>query len=364
MALRKITNDVLAQCPDQQTCDCVSPGLKRIVPGSKAPFFIFGCCRSGTSLLSRMLNQHANIAVPYESHLFNTFHKLLHYYGDLSRQCNVARLVDDMLTSDVMRDWDPALTRNEILGNLKRNNFCGVVDAVLSTYAIKTGKARWGEKTPHHIYYWDYISHHFPNAKIVHIVRDGRDVALSLMDARFGPKSVYSCAQYWQHYLAEIEEVKKKAPPGTIHETSYEKLLKNPGTELAMICDFLGEEFLSEMLDFHKNTSAYKTDTQNQKNLMMPLLKGNIGKWHHQMSPKSASIFEAIASDTLKNYGYTLSRKPIQKINPSRLFYYRFIETPSKKFIAMARNRKGHRDGLIKLGICCRLKFIDQLRYR
>ena len=63
---------------------------------SNAPFFIFGCGRSGTSLLSRMLNQHSRLAVPYESHLFNTFPPLLKYYGDLYSLPNRKRLVDDI----------------------------------------------------------------------------------------------------------------------------------------------------------------------------------------------------------------------------------------------------------------------------
>ena len=60
---------------------------------SETPFFIFGCGRSGTSLLSRMLNQHSRLAVPYESHLFNTFSPLLKYYGDLNSLPNRKRLI-------------------------------------------------------------------------------------------------------------------------------------------------------------------------------------------------------------------------------------------------------------------------------
>lgn len=111
---------------------------------------MFGCGRSGTSLLSRILNHHPNIAVPFESHVFNTYFPLLRYYGDLENVRNRRRLVADILASYYFRHWKPE--PDEQLREL------------------------------------------YPNARVIHIVRDGRDVAVSLIGARFGPKTVFKAA--------------------------------------------------------------------------------------------------------------------------------------------------------------------------
>jgi hypothetical protein len=76
-----------------------------------APFFIFGCPRSGTSLLSRMLNSHERLALPYESHVFNNFYAWLKDYGSLATVDGRTQLIDDILTTDVMQDWRPRLAR-------------------------------------------------------------------------------------------------------------------------------------------------------------------------------------------------------------------------------------------------------------
>jgi len=324
---------------------------------SKAPFFIFGCGRSGTSLLSRMLNQHSQLAVPYESHLFNTFFPLLKYYGDLAEEKNRSRLISDILRTDVMNDWQPKLTINEIFKNVNRNSFGGIFDSILRTWTEKNNKIRWGEKTPHHIDYWDQISTLWRDVKVIHIVRDGRDVALSLKNARFGPKTIYANAKYWSNYLNRVKLLKQNISSDNLLELSYENLLDNSESELKLICEFLGENFEPSMLDFYKNKSEYKTDKLNQKNLMRPLMKNNSGKWRNKMSTKEIRIFESIAGDLLNEYGYELTMKsPV--ISRTEHLYCSKIKSPITKIFAMVKNRKGQKDSLIKLGIKFRLKFL------
>jgi len=362
MALRKVTTSQ-EQPPAGKSAGLQSQESSQLLT-DPVPVFIFGCGRSGTSLLSRMLNQHPRIAVPYESHLFNTFYGWLPLYGDLHDAKNLNRLLDDILSTDVMQDWDPGLSPDEIRARLTRHDFAGVFDAILSAYALKTGKARWGEKTPQHIYFWDQISEHFPEARVIHIVRDGRDVALSLLRARFGPKSIYGCAIYWNKYLLEVAKLKKIIPAQNIHQMYYEALLKNPEEELRQLCDFIEEDFFPDMLDFHKNKSRYKTDPQNQQNLMTPLLTDNNQKWRREMSERQLHVFESISGDFLQEYGYECATGHSASLHPFCLCYYRFVETPFLKVIAMLKNRKGHRDALIRLGIYLRLYCVDRFQKR
>lgn len=322
---------------------------------SRQPFFIFGCGRSGTSLLSRMLNQNSRLAVPYESHLFNTFLPILKYYGNLEEKKNRDNLISDILLTDVMNDWEPKLSVNEISKKIRQNNFGGIFEAILISWTEKNNKKRWGEKTPHHIDYWNEITKIWPEAKVIHIYRDGRDVALSLKSARFGPKTIYANAKYWSNYLGRVGKLKKQINPQNLLELSYENLLENTESELQRICEFLNEDYEISMLEFYKNKNDYKTDQQNQSNLKKPIIKSNSNKWRKKMNAKEIRVFESIAGDYLKEYGYEVVNIDSQ-ISFIDDFYLGKIISPTKKILAMIKNRKGHKDSLIKLFIKLRLK--------
>ena len=120
-------------------------------------FLIIGAHRSGTSLLTRILNQHSTLAVPPESFFFNTFVPLRKFYGDLERDENFARLIDDVLSTPKVSGWSPTPTREQILERVAERSMGAVFLALLDTWAESQGKTYWGEKTPHHVFYWPEI---------------------------------------------------------------------------------------------------------------------------------------------------------------------------------------------------------------
>jgi hypothetical protein len=188
-----------------------------------------------------MLNQHPKLAVPPESHLYGMFHPWLSYYGSLALPQNRANLVADMVASGPLRDWSPRPRADEVLTHIDGDSFGAVVNGVMRAWAAKQSKRRWGEKKPKHVRYWRQIIADFPNALIIHIVRDGRDVALSMIKARFGPKSMYSCAREWAWYLERMEEVRKARPSKSFFEVRYEDLLEKTERVLGEIFGFVGE---------------------------------------------------------------------------------------------------------------------------
>ena len=310
-----------------------------------------------------MLNQHSRIAVPYESHLFNTFYPWLKYYGNLTKAENRERLVSDMLSTDVMQEWSPTVEKQKVLSSIRIYNFGGIVEAIFKPWTEGQGKIRWGEKTPHHLLYWREILEFFPKARFIHMVRDGRDVAISWIRARFGPKTVYSAAKNWVAYLNKVSLLKASLPSQFIHEVRYEDLLENPNVELSKVCGFLGEDFEPEMLEFYKNQSSYKTDAVNLENLKKPLLVNNVQKWRNQMNSTDLRVFEGVSRSELVNYGYELATEGIT-LSKSEQVYHRYIESPPRKLVAMAKNRKGLVDELIKMRIRLRLYLFDQFRIR
>lgn len=306
------------------------------------PFFIFGCPRSGTSLLSTILGNHPHLAVPNESHLYSQIYPVVQRHARLSNAPARTRLVAEILKTEYIRKWRPAPSLSETLHLITRDDFHGIVDGLLRAWASQLGKSRWGEKTPQHTLHWRTILPAFPDAQVIHLVRDGRDVALSYRSAFFGPKHVYSLALRWQQYLAATEAARGFLGDGAFLEVHYEDLVSAPEPELRRICAFLGEEFTPAMLAYHQDSQPTHCDPRNARNLRHPLMAENKGKWRRDMTQRELRIFEALAGPELERYGYDRAVADA-RISKLEALSCRYIEHPPKRLSSMLRNRQARR---------------------
>jgi hypothetical protein len=306
------------------------------------PFFIFGCPRSGTSLLSRMLGAHPNLAIPDESHLYNNVYPLVARYGDLRLARVRARLVSQILKTEHIKTWTPAPSVTDTLSRLEKNDFHGIVDGLLRGWAALVGKARWGEKTPQHTLCWRTILSGFPNAQVVHLVRDGRDVMLSYRSAFFGPKHVYPLALRWRQYLSAAEEARTALGEARFLQVRYEDLVRAPERELRRICAFLDEEFTTDTLNFYRQRRAVSPDCRNSEGLLQPVMSDNTGKWRANMTPRELRIFEALAGDCLERLDYERTQ-PAPSISRWESLSCRYFEHPPRHLSSMLRNQQAHR---------------------
>lgn len=314
----------------------------------KNPFFIFGCPRSGTSLLSTMLGTHPNLAIPQESHLYDNIYPIVQRHGDLSHEPTRAWVVSEILRTVFIKNWRPAPTLSETLGAITRPDFHGLVDGLLRSWASKQGKSRWGEKTPQHTLCWRNILAGFDDMQVIHVVRDGRDVMLSYRSAYFGPKHVYPLALRWQQYLAAAEEARMTLGEGAFLQVRYEDLVVAPEEELRRICSFLGEEFTPAMLAFHKEDRGPRSERRNAQNLRRPIMSDNTAKWRTQMTQRELRIFEALAGSSLERYGYeTAVVGPA--ISRWESLSCRYLEHPPRRLSSVLRNTRAHRLALEKL---------------
>lgn len=331
------------------------PVDQRSVGVAEAPVFIFGCPRSGTSLISRMLDAHPRLACPFESHLYNTFYPWLKYYSDLSQSGGRRRLVNDILCTQVMRDWTPPPDANRTFDAIKHHDFHGVVDALMTIWTQNADKKRWIEKTPAHGLMWRTIREGFPNMKVIHMVRDGRDVALSTMASRFSTRHILVAAGKWRRYLDEMTQAREALGSDQFMELHYESLVTDAERQLKRICDFLGEAYAPAMLDYHHRKVSYQTDARNNENLNQPIQLANTEKWRTRMSSRDQRLFEAIAGDCLTRYGYPRAA-PQAVLKRFESWRCRYLEHPPRKAWAMLRNIKGQKDALRRLGIYLRLR--------
>jgi hypothetical protein len=174
-----------------------------------------------------------------------------------------------------------------------------------------------------------------------------------MIKARFGPKSMYSCAREWAWYLERMEEVRKARPSKSFFEIRYEDLLENTERVLGEICGFVGETYAPEMLDYHRDRTPYPTDAQNRQNLGKPVMAENKEKWRRQATKDELRVFEAVAGDALARYGYT---RAIDAARMSRReeSLRRYVEAPYRRAIARFKDYKGQKERLILLGLLSR----------
>lgn len=278
---------------------------------SDGPIFIVGAPRSGTTLLQYMLRSHPRISLPTgETHFMVPLYRNRAAYGDLSRYENMRGLIEDMhrrnaefLDTDlhgmhfdietVARDaCDAGVTTVE-----------GVFRRLLDNNARGEGKRRWGDKTPYYVLHIPLILEMFPDAQIIHIIRDGRDCALSMYarEHDFGVYNSYFAARYWQQYVETGQAHGRALPADVYMELRYEDLIRDPRAELERICRFLGEEYSDALVEYRKSGGKGKTPL-----LQQPIQNSNAEKWRSRMSPRQIRLFESGAGKTLAANGYPL----------------------------------------------------------
>ncbi len=147
--------------------------------------------------------------------------------------------------------------------------------------------------------------------------------------------------------------MKTRCAPGRWCSVRYEDLLAEPEETLGRLCRTLGFEFDESMLRFHEG-QAYATDRRNQEMLATPLRRDNTGKWLVAMSDKDVTLFESVARQDLIDLGYTPAAiRPVALGWMERTWREGF-RSPGRRLWAMLKNKKGHRDGLVRLALRAR----------
>lgn len=171
-------------------------------------FFIVGSARSGTTLLRRILNSHSHICIPPESR----------FIVDLYGGTDTVR-VDDFLNALRAHKhwpfWDIPI--DEVRAQMQEGptiSYADAIEAVYRTFATTRGKSIWGDKTPRYIEHIPLLAGLFPEALFLHVIRDGRNVALSYADVPFGPKTIPKAAALWARRVAKGLDEGRSLGPG------------------------------------------------------------------------------------------------------------------------------------------------------
>ena len=275
--------------------------------------FVVGCPRSGTTLLQRLLDHHPSLVVANDTHIIR--HVLKHALRDVPPGVDpplTPSLIDTVVTYRrfyrLRLPEEAARAAGDGAGS-----FGAYIAALFDALAAQNGKPYAGEKTPEYVRWLPHLHGLFPAARTIHIIRDGRDVALSLLEwARDGKgpsrlplwrsEPVGVAALWWAQLVGAGRCDGAALGKERYLEVFYERLVADPDPELRRVVAFLGLEYDERMIDAFaaRTRSAPALDA---KDAWLPPTQG-LRRWREQMPGRDLELFETLAGPTLRELGY------------------------------------------------------------
>lgn len=269
--------------------------------------FLVGSARSGTTLLRVMLDSHPVLAIPGESHFIDGMAAKKDRY-ERPNGFATDLFLDDLWRSSRFRLW--GLQRDDLSDLLHGVAGLDLADAlrcVYRAYAWQHDKHRYGDKTPRYVLHMDALAELFPEARFVHIIRDGRDAALSMLDMDWrGVPTLTEAARFWRDRVKTGRRVGKELGPDRYREVRYEALIADPEDSLRSVCHFIDLDFDDAMLRYYERGDGLLASTRSphtHQGVHRPPTKG-LRDWRSTMSPAELELFEVIAGDLLSELGY------------------------------------------------------------
>jgi hypothetical protein len=276
----------------------------------KPPVFIVACPRSGTSFLYHLLLSSGGFAVFHTQ--MNVFDVLEPIFGDLGVMKNKKRMMKEWLQSKAfhMSGLEPDAIESRVLNDCRgASDFLRIVmDEVAQHQSVD----RWVDSTPTNIPHMLRIAKDFPEARFVHIIRDGRDVALSL-DKRGWSRplpwdkrnSLLAAGLYWEWIVRKGRDCGRDLGPRYM-EVRYEELVSEPRRALTRLGDFLQHDLDYDRVQANRVGSVKRPLTSFREDLNQGRFTP-VGRWKNKFPPKQLATFESLVGGYLRELGYALS---------------------------------------------------------
>jgi hypothetical protein len=289
------------------------------------PIFVVGVDRSGTTLLNMMLDSHPDLLITYEQRTIITFYKKLTSYGDLCVEKNRIELITDILADKNVRVNFP----NTSLSDFELNECLTFPSIIKNLYGLalkEQGKLMWGDKDPIYTQHIEILNEIFPNAKFIHLVRDGRDVALSLITKKWGPTTFTNAIMYWERTVHITRRLLKMIDNTQTIELKYEDLVTAPEPNLRNLCKFLELEYSDKMLNSYSAKALSNATVKTQvsgihKNILDKPNTSQLFKWKKKLNTIDQAIAWEYAGSELGYFGYGEGNKA-HKMKIIRKIYF------------------------------------------
>ncbi len=253
---------------------------------SQPPFFRVGCERSGTTMTSLMLAHHPRLA-------FDDFYFTVEMIPDEGGWPDLAAYYAYLGTDRTFQASGLAVD--------KALDYPRLVDSFLRQKQRATGKPIVGGKIRenYHRVLWVW-----PDARFIHLVRDGRDVARSLIGMGW-VGNMFTGAEYWLRAVRGWDRLCEMVREDRRIEVRYEDLVSDPEVNLRLVCDFLRVPYDPAMLNYPKD-STYDAPSRQFA-----------AQWRRKLSIEEIELAESLMADMLMKRGYELSGYARREIDPA-----------------------------------------------
>ncbi len=278
------------------------------------PFvFIVGCPRSGTTLLQRVVDAHPRLAIINQWQRLPVLRKKVNRWspGGLVTPALIPRVLANTRVTQKLEITEQDLESLLAGGALP---FAQFVSGIFDLYGRNHGKEHVGDKTPIYVRCIRVLHELWPEARFVHLIRDGRDVCLSTINwkkkqakltdsfATWREDAISTSAMRWRWNVRLGREAGQPLGPERYYELRYEALVTRPAEECTRLCTFLGVPYDEAMLHFHEGRTQ-DDPSLDAKKAWRPITPG-LRDWRTQMPAADQECFEAAAGDLLDELGY------------------------------------------------------------
>jgi hypothetical protein len=275
--------------------------MNKDVLESDRPIFIVGAPRSGTTLMRYCLNRHSRIYIPPETYFFARI------YGNrnLILEQNIPRYAVDIVERFLNYRFSEQSNyhlkeyfqfKNKWIEQLSEGNYSyrDVAEIFFVKIAQNREKLRWGEKTPSHIFYIDFILELFPNAIIINMQRDPKNAIASYLYCSHLPDNFFlACAVY------ELSTIFARKYSHCLYTVQYEELTHFPERVLRHLCKYLGENFEMQMLKPGMRDSSY-SKTAIEIDEKIGIIPDEAEKWKKYLTQQQSEFIDVLLNSKPK----------------------------------------------------------------
>ena len=233
--------------------------------GADRPIFVLGCPRSGTTLLQLMLHAHPRIAVPPETRFVLTTYEARNSFGNLREEQNRRALAASIVRQHQTLFYDLELDADAVFEEIVDGppTLGSAIGIVFRAYARRFDKPRWGDKRPGYYQQIPGLLRMFPDAQIVHLIRDGRDCVASLLTMPWFKQDIYAAICSWVEAIDSGRHARTQLAADAYFEIRYEDLVADPAGRLTALCEFLDEDYDPAMAEPNRIAGSYHSRAQD-----------------------------------------------------------------------------------------------------
>lgn len=279
------------------------------------PLILLGVSRSGTTLLRVILDRSPGIAIPDESFFVPL---LARRHG---QTIAAGRFLDDVARIPTIRNWGVSVA--DVADRVRSGMPVGVaIAAIFDATAEAAGKPRWGDKTPMYMRHLELLEELFADAQYVHLIRDGRDAALSFLQMPEGtftrtwahPTTPAQFACLWRKEVGDACALGRRVGASRYHEVRYEELVAEPEATVRAICMFAAIPFEPAMLDY---AGAVDVSAKPHQQRLLTAVTRGVRSWREDMPADDVAAFESVAGDFLIKLGYEVGSSSLGGARPA-----------------------------------------------